>query len=111
MRSTNKAGAKIDVIQQFANSDSSAEVLLANINIMGTEVPLHTECCISIIATLHHNAKAMLQVHDRLYRLGQVKQARRFTLVVKDTFHNHQERAMLTKWARRLLAECKLPDY
>ncbi|KAL6826034.1 hypothetical protein J3E69DRAFT_366579 [Trichoderma sp. SZMC 28015] len=51
----------------------TAQILIANINIMATGVNLHDACRVGVI--------------------------------VKDSFHDHQDRVMLTKWARQLSAE------
>lgn len=111
VRSSDKPGAKIEAIRLFCDPTSDAQVFVANINIMSTGVNLHTACHIGILATLHFSAKIILQTHGRLNRLGQRHQVIWHNLKVKDTFHDHQERVMLTKWARQLSAECNLPSW
>ncbi|KAL7940427.1 hypothetical protein V8C42DRAFT_356270 [Trichoderma barbatum] len=111
VRSSDKPGAKIESIRLFADPTSDAEVFVVNINIMSTGVNLHSACATGIIANLHFNAKTLLQIHGRLNRLGQTHQVRWYNLKVKNSFHDHQDRVMLTKWARQLSAECNLPSW
>ncbi|EHK46378.1 hypothetical protein TRIATDRAFT_89763 [Trichoderma atroviride IMI 206040] len=114
MRSTSKAGAKIDTIQ-FTDPESSAKVIIANTNIISTGINLNTACCIGITTTLCHNAKALLKVHGRLHRLGQSKQVRRFIMVVKDSSHDRQGAYQIgsTAFSGMQLArlDCRVDEY
>ncbi|KAL7934734.1 hypothetical protein V8C35DRAFT_327100 [Trichoderma chlorosporum] len=111
VRSSDKPRAATEAVNQFSNSRSGAQILIANINTISTGVNLHHACCIGILATLHYDAKTLQQVHGRLNRLGQKKAVTWHNLKVKDSFNDHQERMLLTKWSRQLSAESNLPDW
>ncbi|UKZ55768.1 hypothetical protein TrVGV298_009592 [Trichoderma virens] len=111
VRSSDKPSAKIEAVQKFSDPRSDAQVFIANINIMSTGLNLHHACCFGILATFHFNAKTIQQVHGRLHRLGQKKVVVWHNLKVKDSFHDYQERMLLTKWSRQLSAESNLPRW
>ncbi|PTB47394.1 hypothetical protein M431DRAFT_102340 [Trichoderma harzianum CBS 226.95] len=111
VRSADKPAAKVEAVEKFSDPRSDAQVFVANINIMSTGVNLHHACCYGILATFHFNAKTIQQVHGRLNRLGQKKAVIWHNLKVKDSFHDHQERMLLTKWSRQLSAESNLPQW
>ncbi|KAL7798783.1 hypothetical protein V8C43DRAFT_313696 [Trichoderma afarasin] len=78
---------------------------------MSTGVNLHHACDRGILATFHFNAKTLQQVHGRLNRLGQKQAVIWHNVKVKDSFHDHQEHALLMKWVKQLSAECNLPEW
>ncbi|KAM0263140.1 hypothetical protein ACHAQJ_001293 [Trichoderma viride] len=109
VRSTDKPSAKIEAVRLFSDPTSEAQVFIANINIMCTGVNLHTACCKGVLVNMHFNAKTILQIHGRLNRLGQKNAVKWHNLKIKNSFHDHQERVLLTKWSRQLSAETSLP--
>ncbi|KAL7808405.1 P-loop containing nucleoside triphosphate hydrolase protein [Trichoderma gracile] len=111
VRSSDKPGYKVEAISKFSDPQSSAQIFIANINIMSTGVNLHQACSKGILATFHFNAKTIQQVHGRLNRLGQCHAVVWHNIKVKDSFHDHQERTLLTKWSRQLSAEANLPKW
>ncbi|PNP51938.1 hypothetical protein THARTR1_07147 [Trichoderma harzianum] len=111
VRSCDKPSDRIEAVRLFSDPSSGAEVFVANINIMSIGVNLHSACSKGIVANLHFNAKTIQQIHGRLNRLGQTRQVHWHNLKVKNSFHDHQERVMLTKWSRQLSAECSLPSW
>ncbi|KAL6804095.1 hypothetical protein J3E68DRAFT_392462 [Trichoderma sp. SZMC 28012] len=56
----------------------------------------------------HFNPRANLQIHGRLNRLGKKHAVMWHCLKVKNSFHDHQDRVMLTKWARLLYPICSI---
>ncbi|KAJ4858162.1 hypothetical protein T069G_06429 [Trichoderma breve] len=58
---------------------------------------------------MHLNAKTILQIHGRLNRLGQKNAVKWHNLKVKNYFHDHEERVLLTKWSRQSSAEASFP--
>ncbi|KAM0263910.1 hypothetical protein ACHAQJ_000945 [Trichoderma viride] len=111
IRSSDKPGGQIEAVQKFSDARSEAQVFIANINIMSTGVNLHHTCSKGILATFHFNAKTIQQVHGRLNRLGQKTGVIWHNLKVKNSFYDHQERVMLTKWSRQLSVESNLPQW
>ncbi|KAL7785125.1 hypothetical protein V8C43DRAFT_317846 [Trichoderma afarasin] len=111
VRSTDKQGAKIEALRLFTDPRSKAQILIANINIMATGVNLHDACRVGVIVSQHFNPKTNLQIHGRLNRLGQKHSVIWHCLKVKDSFHDHQDRFMLTKWARQLSAESNVKSW
>ncbi|KAM6484080.1 hypothetical protein HDV62DRAFT_389184 [Trichoderma sp. SZMC 28011] len=104
-------GAKIEALRLFTDKTSQAQILVANINIMATGVNLHDACRVGVIVSQHFNPKTNLQIHGRLNRLGQKPAVVWHCLKVKDSFHDHQDRVMLTKWARQLPAESNVKSW
>lgn len=78
---------------------------------MATGVNLHDACRVGVIVSQHFNPKTNLQIHGRLNRLGQKPAVVWHCLKVKDSFHDHQDRVMLTKWARQLPAESNVKSW
>lgn len=103
--------SRIEAIQLFTGPNSKAEVFIANISIMSAGLNLHTACCKGLLVNMHFSAKTILQMHGRLNRLGQTKAVKWHNLKVKNSFHDHQERVMLTKYSRQLSAEANLPSW
>ncbi|KAF3073074.1 hypothetical protein CFAM422_004965 [Trichoderma lentiforme] len=60
---------------------------------------------------MHFNAKTILQIYGQLNRLGQKNTVKWHNLKIKNSFHDHQERVLLTEWSRQLSAETSLPDW
>ncbi|KAL7813893.1 hypothetical protein V8C44DRAFT_363803 [Trichoderma aethiopicum] len=111
VRSLDDSISRVKAIESFSDPLSDSQIFVANINIISTGVNLHHACCFGILATLHYNAKTLQQVHGRLHRLGQRKAVVWHSLKVRDSFHDHQERVLLTKWSRQLSAEANLPKW
>lgn len=111
IRSTDKPSRKAQQLHQFNNPNSSSQIFLANINIMANGVNLHTCCSRGIVINFHYNAKVIQQVHGRLNRIGQANQVVWHMLKVKNSFHDHQERAMITKMALQISAEANLRSW
>ncbi|KAL6800339.1 hypothetical protein J3E68DRAFT_448616 [Trichoderma sp. SZMC 28012] len=78
---------------------------------MATGVNLHDACRVGVIVSQHFNPKTNLQIHGRLNRLGQKHSVIWHCLKVKDSFHDHQDWFMLTKWARQLSAESNVKSW
>ncbi|PKK45597.1 hypothetical protein CI102_10430 [Trichoderma harzianum] len=111
LRSTDKQGSKIEALQLFTDATFQAKIFVANINIMATGVNLHDACRVGVIVSQHFNPKRNLQIHERLNRLGQKHVVIWHCLKVKNSFHDHQDRVMLTKWARQLSAESNIKKW
>lgn len=111
VRSADKAARRQRQVASFNDPNSAMQVFVANINTLATGVNLHTCCHVGVVCCHHHNAKAVRQAHSRLYRLGQRFQVVWHGLRVSNSFHDHQERICLVKYARQLSAEMVLPDW
>lgn len=110
-RSLDDLKSRLKAVQLFSDPTSKAEVFVANIAIMSAGLNLHTACSKGLLINMHFNANTILQIHGRLNRLGQKKAVKWHNLKVKNSFHDHQERVLLTKWSRQLSAEANLPSW
>ncbi|KAL7906500.1 P-loop containing nucleoside triphosphate hydrolase protein [Trichoderma velutinum] len=111
VRSADKPSTKNEAVRLFCDPTSEAQVFIANINMMSMGVNLHTACCKGFLVNMPFKAKTILQIHGRLNRLGQKNAVKWHNLKVKNSFHDHQERILLTKWSRQLSAETSLPKW
>ncbi|KAL6901178.1 hypothetical protein GGI43DRAFT_383518 [Trichoderma evansii] len=110
-RSLDKPNSRIKAVQLFSDPTSKAEVFVANIAIMSAGLNLHTACSKGLLINMPFSANTILQIHGRLNRLGQTKAVKWHNLKVKNSFHDHQERVLLTKWSHQLSAEANLPSW
>ncbi|KAM6484740.1 hypothetical protein HDV62DRAFT_379126 [Trichoderma sp. SZMC 28011] len=106
-----KPDAKVEAVRLFCDPASEAQVFIANMNIMSMGVNLHTACCKGVLVNMHFDAKTILQIYGRLNRLGQKNAVKWHNLKIKNSFHDHQERVLLTEWSQQLSAETSLPDW
>ncbi|KJZ73345.1 hypothetical protein HIM_07349 [Hirsutella minnesotensis 3608] len=106
-RPSDKQAHKQSVIDDFNNPAKAAQVFVANINTMAVGVNLQGACSLGILIAYPHNAKTTNQICARLHRIGQKKPVIWHFIRVKDSFHDHQERMSLEKWARQLSAEMR----
>ncbi|KAL6825252.1 hypothetical protein V8C40DRAFT_287715 [Trichoderma camerunense] len=111
VRSADKPDAKVEAVRLFCDPASEAQVFIANINIMSMGVNLHTACCKGVLVNMHFDAKTILQIYGQLNRLGQKNAVKWHNLKIKNSFHDHQERVLLTEWSQQLSAETSLPDW
>ncbi|KAH0524312.1 hypothetical protein TsFJ059_006841 [Trichoderma semiorbis] len=111
VRSADKPDAKVEAVRLFCDPASEAQVFIANINMMSMGVNLHTACCKGVLVNMHFDAKTILQIYGQLNRLGQKNAVKWHNLKIKNSFHDHQERVLLTEWFQQLSAETSLPDW
>lgn len=112
MWSSDSHDCRSAAVRSFSDPDSDVEIFIANITLMSAGLNLHTACCKGLLINLPlSGAKTMLQIHGQLYRLGQTKAVKWHNLKVKNSFHDYQERVLLTKWSHQLSAEANLPPW
>lgn len=111
VRSSDKGSRKAREIAQFVDPDSGSQIFVANVNILATGVNLQTCCSKGVLLSWHYNAKTLTQIFHRLHRIGQKKDVVWHVLKVNDSFHDHQERLLGTKWAKQMSAEMDLEDW
>ncbi|KAF3067935.1 hypothetical protein CFAM422_008109 [Trichoderma lentiforme] len=61
-----------------------------------------------VIVSQHFNPRVNLRIHGRLNRLQQRHAVVWHCLKAKNSLHDHQDRVMLTKWARLLCPICSI---
>lgn len=111
MRSGDGTSEKLAQVQDFTSRTSVSNVFIANINIMAAGVNLHGQCHLGILINFTYNAKQILQLLFRLWRIGQALPVVWHIIKTKNSFHDHQEERCLVKWVRQLSAEAGLPDW
>ncbi|OPB46758.1 hypothetical protein A0O28_0068820 [Trichoderma guizhouense] len=101
----------------------TGQILVANINIMATgNAQLSSPSALrrhyekghgvrTLARKSGSNGVAYQQFHGRLNRLGQKHAVIRHCIKVKDSFHDYQDRVMLTKWACQLSAESNVKSW
>lgn len=110
-RSTDKQSKRARDLRDFQSPDGGVQVFVANLNITSTGVNLQEQCHTGILINLPHSAQTVLQVHGRIHRIGQRRPTTWYHVLVKDSFHDHQEQTMTGKWSRQLSASVNLPPW
>lgn len=90
---------------------STAQVFVADVNILNTGVNMHKCWYTGMFLNWHMGAQNMLQIIGRLMRMGQKGKVHWYLLKNAGSYHDAVERMLVERWLWQLSAESGLPRW
>jgi hypothetical protein len=111
VRSIDAAKNRKSAIDDFSNLTTKVDILVANVNTLGAGVNLHHQCHVGALLNFLSSIEAMNQVFGRTIRFDQKELVKWHIIKVIGTYHDYQERSIMTKGVRLLMVSAELPQW